>query len=314
MPFRLIKGTFHVLNYSPDGDSIRFQPNDRAFFQGLSGPPPKFNPRGHTQLRIEAIDALETHYNASGGGSQHQPLALAHLAMDALLDYAGITQVVWNQAHSSVLSARDGTPGFILTRSVEKNQRPVAFVFSGDMAAQDGSDVFLTPELLTKSFNYISLAKGFSYPTFYTGLFSDLREALAAQARAARAASAGIHALDRTNEGFDAASMSSITETHAILPKLFRRLADYMSSTGTSVGFKETLEQSREPVLDLRTQNFTHFDTFVLQAAGSTTVAMDRLPEELVFDEMPTRPADAFGMVVERFALEAMGMARALRV
>ena len=30
MPFFIIKGTFHVLGYSPDGDSIRFQADDDA--------------------------------------------------------------------------------------------------------------------------------------------------------------------------------------------------------------------------------------------------------------------------------------------
>ena len=28
MPFNLIKGTFHVVGYSPDGDSIRFRAED----------------------------------------------------------------------------------------------------------------------------------------------------------------------------------------------------------------------------------------------------------------------------------------------
>ncbi|WP_339381043.1 hypothetical protein [Brasilonema sp. UFV-L1] len=55
MPFKLIKGTFHVRNYSPDGDSIRFQPNDAGLIHSLAGGRPRFNGRKHVQLRIEAI-------------------------------------------------------------------------------------------------------------------------------------------------------------------------------------------------------------------------------------------------------------------
>ncbi len=62
MSFNLIKGTFHVVGYSPDGDSIRFQANDRNKWNLLEGPPVQPNARGHVQLRIEAIDTLETHY------------------------------------------------------------------------------------------------------------------------------------------------------------------------------------------------------------------------------------------------------------
>lgn len=83
MPFTLIKGTYHLVGYSPDGDSIRFKPTNLALMRKLSGPAPKINARGHAQLRLEAIDALETHYTPAGGGSLNQPLALAHAGRTA---------------------------------------------------------------------------------------------------------------------------------------------------------------------------------------------------------------------------------------
>jgi hypothetical protein len=64
------------------------------------------------------------------------------------------------------------------------------------------------------------------------------------------------------------------------------------------VGFKNKLEQSREPVLDLREANFTHFDTFVEQDEGSDRLRLTRRPEELVFDEMPTRPSSHFSFLM----------------
>jgi hypothetical protein len=298
MPFKVIKGTFHVRGYSPDGDSIRFRPDDLDLILNLPGPAPDPNPRNHVQLRLEAIDSLETHFSPRGGSSLNQPLALAHDATDGLLDFVGITDVEWNVAHTLVTEASDGTRGYILARSVEKNGRPVSFVYAGNPPESDGSDVMLEAERLRDSFNYAALARGLAYPTYYRGLFSDLREALSAAAEEARNDGRGVFGEDRTNEGFRASNLSSITSQSVILPKLFRRLSEYMVNFGTAVGFKEKLEQSGEPVLDLLTSNFTHFDTFVEQAEGSDEIRLTRLPEELVFDEMPTRPSGHFSALM----------------
>jgi len=305
MPFTLIKGTFHVQSYSPDGDSIRFHPQNAQLVRHLDGPPAKFNGRGHVQLRLEAIDALETHYSPpSGSGSLHQPLAVAYAALERLLGFVGITDVVWDGAHSTVLSAQDGTPGYILARAVEKNGRPIAFVYAGEPPEQDGASVRLDVARLQMSYNYAALAEGLVYPTYYQGLFYDLRDAMTKAAAAARDRELGLYAIDKTNAGFDAATLHAITEESAILPKLFRRLSEYMVNYGTAVGFKRKLEQSQEPVFDLRMKNFTHFDTFVEQAHRSTTIHLTRRPEELVFDEMPTRPSNAFSALMENEVFE----------
>ncbi len=294
MPFRLIKGTFHVRNYSPDGDSIRFQPNDPALIRTLTGGDRvRLNARGHVQLRIEAIDALETHYNPpSGGGTLHQPLALAHKALDHLLAFLGVTQVEWDSTHRTVLNAQDGVPGYILSRSVEKFGRPIAFVFTGEAPESDGTNVRMDVDRLQESYNYAALAGGYAYPTYYSGLFSDLREAMTEAVQAARAEQLRIYGSDRTTDGFTVTSLRSITEEFTILPKLFRRLSEYLVNFGTLEGFKRKLAESREPVLDLRRCHFTHFDTFVEEFGNSITLT--RFPEELVFDEMPARLENAF--------------------
>ena len=75
MPSKLIKGTYHVKNRAPDGDSIAFQANNTAnwdFFnwsRGFRKPTPEKN--RPIQLRIEGIDSLETHYEGFA-----QPLAI----------------------------------------------------------------------------------------------------------------------------------------------------------------------------------------------------------------------------------------------
>ena len=298
MPFVAIAGTFHVRGYQPDGDSLRFQPTDPTLLARLSGPPAKINPRGHVQLRIEAIDSLETHYSAGGGGTHRQPDRWARSARTRLIDFAGIRNVVWDSAGSTVLRADDGTPGYILARAVEKNRRPIAFVYAGALPEPDGSPVRLDEQRLRGSFNFAAISEGLAYPTYYTGLFSDLRDALTDAVADAVAASRGVWSDDGTVAGFDADDLASITSETPILPKLFRRLIQHMVSYGSAVGFKEKMMQSREPVLDLRDNNFTHFDTFIEQAPGSTRIRLSRRPEELVFDEMPLRPVEAFSLLM----------------
>ena len=186
----------------------------------------------------------------------------------------------------------------------------MSFLYAGDPPEPDGSDVILEAGRLRESFNHAALVEGLAYPTYYRGLFSDLREALTDAAAQARATGRGVFGVDDTNRGFSAERLSSITREHVILPKLFRKLSEYMVNFDTAVGFKRTLEQSREPLLDLRTSNFTHFDTFVEQGQDSDEIRLTRLPEELVFDEMPTRPSGHFSLLlaVSEAALSAAGM------
>jgi hypothetical protein len=307
MPFKIITGTFHVVGYSPDGDSIRFQADNVSHLFDLAGSDPRINARGHAQLRIEGIDTLETHFNPAGGGTAlRQPEAFAIAATDLLLDYLGIRNVVWNARHAQVVSADDGTPGFILSRSVEKNGRPVAFVFTGDPPDVDGSDFRLETDFLQASYNFLALDQGLSYATYYWGLFHDLRDALTEAVTSSRAAGRGLYAQDVTNTGFSVDTVADLTDHLVIMPKLFRRLSEYFVSTGTIVGFKEALADSREPVLEIQTANFTHFDTFIEQAPGSNHLRLTVLPEGLVFDPMPARPSNAFAMVVEEREEEAV--------
>ena len=263
MPFTLIKGTYHVVNYSPDGDSIRFMPANPALLQQLSGPKPTINARGHVQLRIEAIDALETHYSPpSGGGPLHQPLALAQAARMALLDFVNITNVV----------------------------------FAGNAPEADGASVTLQEQRLKQSFHYRALAQGLAYPTYYKGLFFDLRDVLTNAVVQARKQKLGVYRNDATATGVVVNSLSVITTDHPILPKLFRRMSEYLVNTGSIKGFKQVMAKAKEPVYDLRQQNFTHFDTFIEQKGER--IKLTRLPEELVFDEMPTQLTPAFSLLL----------------
>ena len=297
MPFTLIAGTFEVVNYSPDGDSIRFAPDNLSLLNRLTGGHAKVNARGHVQLRIEAIDALETHYTPpSGGGVYHQPLRWADAATDRLLDYAGIGNIEWDSSHKTILAADDGTPGYILCRTVEKYGRPIAFVYAGEPPEADGAAVKLHPVRLRDSYNYVVLDEGLAFPTYYKGLFADLRGALTERAAAARDADRGVWSDDVTNTGVDVTGLAALTTDAVILPKLFRRLSEYLANTGSVDGFKAKLAEAAEPVLDLVDNNFTHLDTFIEQ--DGTRITLTRKPEDLVFDEMAHAPGHPFAAVM----------------
>jgi hypothetical protein len=80
----LITGSFGITGAQPDGDSIRFTPDDPAQWDLITRPNRvKRHASGAAQLRLNAIDALETHY---GSPRTHQPVDLAHAASDQLLN------------------------------------------------------------------------------------------------------------------------------------------------------------------------------------------------------------------------------------
>ena len=58
MTFRVIQGTFHVVGYSPDGDSVRFKAQNEANWALLEGQAVKLNKKGHAQL-VGALHDLD---------------------------------------------------------------------------------------------------------------------------------------------------------------------------------------------------------------------------------------------------------------
>jgi len=125
-------------------------------------------------------------------------------------------------------------PGFVLTRFADTYGRPVALAYAGTQAevgitAADLGPVQVDVPLLRGSVNHGLLAGGLVYPTFYAKLYVDLRAELAAVAVAARQAGLGVWAQDATLPGFTLTSRAQLSEELVILPKLFRRLAEYLA-------------------------------------------------------------------------------------
>ncbi len=302
MPFRRINGRFHVIGYQPDGDTVRFAPDDPNMLAGLSGPAARVNARGHVSLRLEGIDTLETHFEGL-----RQPAPFADGAVDRLLAFLGITNVVWAAERRSITSASDAVAGHIVSRATDKFGRVIAFAFPG--AAADSNDFFLSPEGLEGSANLSLLREGLAFATFYSGLFSDLRQVMADAVRQARTGALALHPVDKTAPGAKVSGLSSLTDDHVFLPKLFRRAAVYVQETGTIRGFKAAMEASREPVLELPTMNFTHLDTFIEEQ--DLVIRLTQDPLNLVFDPMPQRIETDFKSLVSAALSPSSPMAEA---
>lgn len=297
MPFIVIKGTYHLVNrtaagvpsgFEPDGDSIHFKPAAPALLDRLRvlARPYRLSRLGSVMLRIEGIDALELHYSPdSGGPSTKQPRPLADQARDFLTGMLGMNPVPYAAPRGVRVRpplSVDAVPGYIVSRSLEVNGRPVSFAFVGDPPVADGTEVFLSVAEMRRSLNYRLLNAGHAYPMFYESLFYDLRNDMAAAVRRARRYGRGLWPQDRSQTGLLVNQQSDLENNGVLFPKLFRRLTDYLAETaGGLAGFPARLARTREQVLDLATINFTHFDN-VVQVEGET-VRLAQAPEKLVF-------------------------------
>ena len=240
MPYTLIKGSFHIhypenpLNGpEPDGDTIKFQAIDRDLIANLPRPnqAARFTRSGMTSIRFEAIDALETHFDVEGE-EFHQKLDLAVAARDALLAEAGFGLIRFFAQRPFKVESVQNHPvrGYILSNGLDTYGRTIAFVFTGEHPAVDGSQIFVTTEMLEASLNVFMLRQGHAYAAFYLTLPVDLREYLRTIARNAREAGTGLWPQATATVELAAEIPGlAVLQQLVIWPKLFRRLAPYFT-------------------------------------------------------------------------------------
>src|SRR6185437_10881632 len=109
-----------------------------------------------------------------------------------------------------------------------------------------GSQLHVTVEHLRRTCNHQLLAEGLVYPTYYSLLYTELRDELTHVCTQARQQRLGVFAGDATQSGVTIEALDTITDQAIILPKLFRRLAEYLQHGKPSVdltGFRDFLDQ-----------------------------------------------------------------------
>lgn len=289
MPVTLIKGFYRIVGASPDGDSVRFYPREPGVW-ATAGIAVRMNAAGGVQLRLDAIDALETHYSPPHALTPwRQPAGLGDGAAAALLELLGFSDVTRDERGSVTAATPPETPGYILTGFADKYGRAVAMAFAGGRPgrAADGGQVYFDVEELRRSVNFQLLDAGWVYPTFYSKLYVDLRQELADAAVAARTAMRGVWAEDVTLSGFRLDSRMQLTDDLVILPKLFRRLAEYLqlddSGKVSLTAFLAFLAAHHDMLFTVPAGQSTSFDTLVERHRQSLRLTLP--PEQIVFLE-----------------------------
>lgn len=286
MPMLLVKGFYDVKGSQPDGDTVHFTADDPAEWDLVGsggGRAVDHNVAGRATLRLDAVDALETHY---GPSRVHQPLQFAHAARDELLTWLGFTDVQRDSSESVIATTPDAVPGYVLSRGADVHGRCVALAGRGTPPGTSGLEIDVDVPLLRTTANHRLLAAGLVFPTFYRGLPTSLRTELTAAAQEAREAGRGLWPSDATATGAKITGLASLTDDVVILPKLFRRLVDYLGlETMPLACFSAYLAGVRDHYSVLSTGERQVGLNRVVEVRTDHTVRMTHPPEDLLFDE-----------------------------
>jgi len=299
MSYRIARGFLIIDNKSPDGDTIAFAMDEAHRGEWVwpdedTGRFPRFNKQFQTSIRFEAIDALELHYGITGVYpvvNVHQPLDLAREARDRMLRICGFDLTRVTETGNLVLKDPDKQkmPATIAYREIDPYGRVVAFVFVEDMEFKVDDNhptVFLTPAQMERSINIQLLKEGLVYPTFYGGLYPELREPLVKFTKQARKNKLGLW--KRNLMTFKSSRKPELSEVEniVIMPKIFRRLSTHIARNGALSNFKGYLGEIKDLTVDTRQVRLTGLQSFIeVDKSGSDqyTLKLLRNPEELIF-------------------------------
>lgn len=226
--YKVIRGHLVVKGYQPDGDSIRFRPDNAQAFadihRGFRVRPSKKD--GSVQLRLDGMDAPETHYGTAAQRYGNE-------SRDALLKWLGF-EVAFGQDGKTVSDSKPLEVGaVILTKGADVHGRPIAYCFRRkDIPEEDGNVCELSELYLQLSVNSWMVSQGYAYALSYSSTPLGIRQALRQAAKEARSADKGFWPLDET-ELFALDDQDSIgPEGALIFPKLFRRCTDFLKAVG----------------------------------------------------------------------------------
>lgn len=242
--YRYIPGTLIIIGKQPDGDSVRFKPNDESLLSDIYRAhllrPAK---DGSHQLRLEGIDTPETHYE-----SKAQPRG--DLARDYLLkNLLGFSS--FTLSGETVTAAEPQTiEAGILTASADVHGRPISYLTLEGNPFGAGETGALSETVLKASANYQLITSGMAYPMLYSSAPVEQRQIISKAAQVARDGNLGVWSVDKTAR-FALVSLASVGWTtrdtpdeseeqgegsaQLIFPKLFRRACDFFKSQETDL-------------------------------------------------------------------------------
>lgn len=238
--YKVVAGTFHVKGFQPDGDSIRFQADKPENWDFFAWETMADKAAKKKQLRVESIDAMETHY-----AGYHQPRPFAIAALESLLELLNIKSVVYSLSITQIVDADDGKSGFIASATTDRFGRPVSYLFPKSAKLTDGAVMDSADLPIEKSLNFQLAREGLVYPTFYTTTDRILAEKIRAVVARARKTKRGIWSIDRTPD-FMLWDTRTIQEDILLMPKLFRRLVGFFDKYSDFGKLEEYMAKQRD--------------------------------------------------------------------
>ena len=276
--YKVIAGTFHVKGFSPDGDSIRFQARDQTHWEFFTwkGDAAKKKDDKRKQLRVESIDALETHYEG-----YHQPRTFALAALESLLEMIGIKNVIYSLSQTQIVDADDGKSGFIASASIDPFGRPVSYLFPKSANLTDGALMDSDSLPIENSLNFELAREGLVYPTFYIGTDRAFAEKIRAVVARARKTKRGIWSIDRTSD-FTLYDIRTLQEDILLLPKLFRRLVKFFDGNSDFGMLSDYMKRQKDK---LELWDGTKKDSLAdLMKISGRRIQMKMPPEDILFN------------------------------
>lgn len=220
------------MNTAPDGDSLHFLP-DHPDSLVQNWPDLRRHPDGAITVRLDGVDAPETHYLASGGlGVLRQPAPWPEMAAESLLRFLGFAALRRRSDECIVATTPAAVHGAIALRRVDRYGRAVAFAFRGHVSLPPAGRLTLTAPVVESSANWQLLWQGLAYPVFYQDMPDGLKAHLCQASRAAQSAGRGLWPQDCTRSGFALTSLDALQCQGLLWPKLFRRLVDHVGGNG----------------------------------------------------------------------------------
>jgi len=307
MDYIVLHGEFIIrypgakLNQSPqpDGDTIKFHPDNVDLVRDLARrnhARPGLNGHMYINVRLEAIDALETHFEKT-----HQEKRGGEAARNQLLAELGFKNLEFstNPDYSNVVVSAnaDRLRGYVLSNGVDTYGRLIGFVLSsshrvgddGDKIASDDADLI---KHVKNSANFKLLKEGLVYPAFYDSLPDGLRSQLKTTAQHARTQNSpnGIWKNAQATPSHPAhVTNAKSLEKLVMWPKLFRRLVTYFEAQGPQSrlsGFKSWMQAGGEKTNDsIRLEDGTtkHFHDIVKVAGDAINLTVE--PETIVIKD-----------------------------
>jgi hypothetical protein len=260
-----------------DGDTLRVEIVAPQHWEPHLGPA-RQSQTGEVWIRLLGLDAPETHFPQSPIDLRHQVPAHGQYATACLSRAIGIAaslddgevQLIATTTPRPSLTDRSLIYLLAEHQGLDRFGRVLAFVWK----TQERLGLFddfnwmaqkkIAQRTIETSVNYALLAEGAAYPDFHSSMGAERIACLRTAVKQAQRDCLGVWAVDQTRSGVMLSHASDLAHTTLILPRLYRRIANFLQGTRHQThsemnlreGFRAFLGE-RDQAIRIRSNNHT---------------------------------------------------------